>query len=99
MFETVGGVAFMLALLLVLLPLLLTTPLANVLNVITVPLGYEISSCPYCPEFSINKVSKSECEHCGEEHIENFGAAKYAGDGEFRFCDSDCLEQWKEVSE
>ena len=59
--------------------LFLMLPISNVLNAVTVPLGYEYSSCPYCPEFSVKKIEYEECDNCGEEHATNFGASWYTG--------------------
>jgi len=71
------------------------TPLSNVVNIVTVPLGYEWSSCPFCPAFSIEKIEWAECDNCGRRHRTNFGAAKYKDGNEWRFCDSDCLDGFK----
>ncbi len=76
----------------------LMTPFSNVLNLITVPLGYEYSSCPYCPEFGVKKIEYEECDNCGEEHATNFGASWYTGgqDGEkYHFCQNECLREFK----
>jgi len=76
----------------------LMTPLSNILNVITVPLGYEYSSCPYCPVFHVRKIEYDECDNCGKEHATNFGASWYTGgqDGEkYYFCQNECLREFK----
>jgi hypothetical protein len=72
------------------------TPFSNVLNAITVPLGYEWQSCPYCPEFGIKKITYTDCANCGTEITENFSTGRSpAGDSEmYRFCDRDCLDSW-----
>jgi len=78
----------------------LMTPVSNILNVVTVPLGYEYSSCPYCPEFGITKIEYENCDHCGEEHGRGYsGAAAYRDGEEYVFCSNDCLDDWKEVND
>lgn len=88
---TIGGTLF------------LMLPVSNVLNVITVPLGYEYSSCPYCADFGLRKIEYGDCDNCGDEHATNFGASWYTGgqDGDkYHFCSNDCLRQFKsEVKE
>jgi len=78
----------------------LTTPLGNFLNIITIPLGYAFSSCPYCPEFAITKLETHECVECGKEHKRGFGnAAAYRDGEEYPFCSNECLNNWKESSD
>lgn len=87
--------AFLLvAVVLVAVPVFLMSPASLVLNFITVPLGYEWQSCPYCPEFGIEKITKAECEQCGEVHAENWGAAKYKDGDRLPFCSNECLDDW-----
>jgi hypothetical protein len=78
---------------------LLTTPAANVLNVVTVPLGYEIQSCPYCPEVGIEKITYTDCTVCGTEIAENFSAGTSpSGDSELHHVCEDCtLDEAREV--
>lgn len=76
--------------------LFLMTPVSNVLNVVTLPLGYEYSSCPNCPEFGITKLEYHDCAQCGAEHGRGFGGAAVHRDGEeWVFCSNDCLDAWK----
>jgi len=93
--QPVGEVAPVALLILVVVPLFLMSPFSNILNVITVPLGYEWQSCPYCPEFGIEKITKADCDHCGDEHVENWGAGARRDGDWYSFCDSDCLDGWK----
>lgn len=73
----------------------LMTPFSNVLNVITIPLGYEFSSCPNCPEFTIEKITYHECAECGDEHGRGVsGTAAYRDGERYLFCSNDCLDGW-----
>ena len=73
----------------------LMTPFSNVLNVVTVPLGYEFSSCPNRPEFTIEKITYHECAQCGEEHGRGVsGTAAYRDGEKYPFCSLDCLDEW-----
>lgn len=76
----------------------LVSPLSNVLNVVTVPLGYEWQSCPNCMDVGIRKIERTQCDNCGTEHVTNWGASWYTG-GEngdkYEFCDSNCLKEFK----
>lgn len=73
----------------------LMTPISNVLNVITVPLGYEYSSCPFCPEFGIKKIEYVDCDNCGDEHGRGYsGAAAYRDGTKYVFCSNECLQDW-----
>lgn len=77
------------------------SPFSNVLNIITVPLGYEWQSCPYCPDVGIKKITTTECEHCGDEHAENWGASYHPAGTDsptYRFCSSECMYEWKDSS-
>ncbi len=74
------------------------SPFSNILNAITVPLGYEWQSCPNCPDVGIKKIEHAECAHCGEQHATNFGAAKYRDGERISFCSNDCLDRFKEES-
>lgn len=74
------------------------TPLSNVLNVVTIPLGYEWQSCPYCPAFGVEKITHAECVTCGARHAENFGSAVHRDGDEFRFCSLGCSQQWRDDS-
>lgn len=74
----------------------LLSPFSEILNVITVPLGYQWLSCPYCPDVSLRRITWADCDHCGTRHRTNFGAAKYKDGDEYRFCDWDCLTTWKQ---
>lgn len=74
----------------------LTLPISNVLNVITVPFGYEYSSCPYCPDFGVKKIEIVACENCGRVQKRGFsGAAIHRGGGSYLFCSNECLDDWK----
>ena len=72
------------------------TPFSIVLNVITVPLGYEWQSCPYCPTFGIERITYTECANCGTEITKNFSRGRSpAGDSTmYHFCDNDCYDAW-----
>lgn len=72
------------------------TPLSNILNVVTVPLGYEWQSCPNCPSFGIEKITYTDCANCGETVAENFSrSTSPAGESTwYYFCDSDCHDEW-----
>lgn len=72
----------------------LLSPFSNVLNVITVPLGYKWSSCPYCMAVSVEKIEWADCANCGRRHMTNFGAVWYRDGDELRFCDSGCLDEF-----
>lgn len=73
----------------------LMTPFSNILNAITIPLGYEFSSCPNCPEFTIEKITYHECAQCGDEHARGVsGTAAYRDGEKYCFCSLDCLGDW-----
>jgi len=74
----------------------LATPLSNVLNVVTVPLGYEWQSCPYCPDFGVEKITYTECANCSREITENFSRGRSpAGESTmYHFCSNDCYNVW-----
>ena len=95
---SVGGgfLAFLpaVAMLVVLAAVFVTSPFSNVLNVCTVPLGYEWQSCPNCPAVGVEKMTWAECQHCGDKHRENFCAAAYRDGESFRFCSRVCLDAW-----
>lgn len=76
----------------------LMTPLANYLNIITVPLGVEVSSCPYCPDFTIRRITWTDCDCCGDRIRENFAHKKSAAGSSdwLHFCDYECKEDWSE---
>jgi hypothetical protein len=94
--EAVAQYALLGAVGLVSVTIFLTTPLSNILNIITVPLGYEYSSCPYCPEFGIQKIEYSECDNCGERHGRGYsGAAAYRDGSKYEFCSNECLSSWE----
>ena len=72
----------------------LMSPLSNVLNIITAPLGYEYSSCPYCPKFGVTKIQYETCEQCGKKHGRGFAAPAFYGDETHMFCSNECLQEW-----
>jgi len=77
----------------------IVSPLSNVLNFITVPLGYEWSSCPHCPEVAIRKITYSDCAVCGAETAENFSASRSpGGSDEWLYVCDDCSLEDLEVS-
>ena len=78
----------------------LMLPISNVLNLITIPLGYEYSSCPHCPAFGVTKIEYEDCDHCGEEHGRGYsGAAACRNGDKYVFCSNDCLDAWNETRE
>jgi len=74
------------------------TPFSNMLNVITVPLGYEWQSCPFCPEFGVEKITYTDCANCGDRIAENFNRSQSpAGESEwYCFCSDECHGNWSE---
>jgi len=80
--------------------LFVISPASNILNLITVPLGYEWSSCPYCPDVGVRKITYSDCAVCGSETVENFSASRSpAGTDEWLYVCGDCSLNDAEVSE
>jgi hypothetical protein len=72
------------------------SPASNLLNVVTVPLGYQWQSCPHCPAVSIRRVRWAECENCGERHRTNFGSARWDDGERIPYCGLDCLQETRE---
>ena len=72
------------------------SPAGHVLNIITVPLGYQFQSCPYCPDFGIKKITYTDCENCGSEITENFSYGRSpAGESQMHyFCNRECHDSW-----
>lgn len=89
------GVAFVVV---ILTTILLFSPFAGVLNIVAIPLGYFVNSCPYCTDVSIERLRTTECAVCETEIREQLSMGRSpAGDDEmYHFCSNDCYTGWRE---